>query len=216
MKSAMLPIAPRGVAPSDPRKIESGFRLAVGPTPAALSAPTSATSFLEDFGDEPTAVEGVLTHLVAATAARDDELDELPSDHDEPTRATPVDVAAMLSIIAASGLSSPLGDTHEPPPCLVPRSVHGPYPSLAPRPLSLPPLHAAAPGLPLLAPHAIRTGYELSPPPTIRHVDSTHLDDARPPPQRLHVVLVAFVSFAITIAVVASIAMALGAPLLRR
>lgn len=103
---------PLAVAPSSPKKAESGFRTAVG----RLSDPKG--SFFEDFGEETTAVERVSAHLVAATAARDDELDDEP-----PTCAMPVDLAAMLTIISASGLSSPIGDTPLPP-----QAPHAPQP----------------------------------------------------------------------------------------
>jgi hypothetical protein len=115
MKSATPLLAPS-------RKRESGFR------PLVRREPENVASFLEDIGEEATPVEWARPHLVAATASRADALDDAPFSHDDaPTIAMPVDVSSILSILAARGLASPLGDAPAPtPPSWPAPSLHPP------------------------------------------------------------------------------------------
>jgi hypothetical protein len=105
---------------------------------------------------------------------------------DEPTVAMPVDVCAILSILAEKGLASPLGD------------VTPSWPVPQPETLRLP--------------LAVRAAYASEAPPTM------HVAPRRPeaPGMSHELMLVALLSFVLTLFAGAGVAWALGAPLLPR
>lgn len=205
MKSRSLALGTEEIAPSAlPRRTDSGVRLAIGPTRALKQ------SFLDDFGDEPTPVESVSVHLVAATAARDDDLDEFPCDDDEPpTCATPIDLAAMLSILSANGIPSPLGDAP-----LAPLTWTLPLGARTPLGSTLP-MGISTPRLPLPSPHGSHARCEIYASPTIHFTQSP---DAAAPPRRPEprLLLVALITFITTLAATVGLAWTFAAPLLRR